>query len=137
MKLNNPSLWTAITFFVASGMQLGGYQSKEVAYMLFAVSGVLFLYSAALTLLLPGGAGAKWHALRALMFGGKLPLHVASQVAYEAARKHGTLLGSRRGETLALITRRVASLITLRRTSACTFRSSASVHRAPTMKSST
>lgn len=91
MKLNNPNLWTAITFFVASAMQLGGYQSKESAYALFAISAALFLYSAFVTAGLPGALLPKWNASWALAFGGKLPLHVAARVAYEAARKHDTL----------------------------------------------
>jgi hypothetical protein len=91
LKLNNPNLWTAITFFVASGMQLGGYQSKATAYALFLISAALFLYSAFLTFKLPGGLLLKWNGSWALRFGGKLPLHIAAQIAYEAARKHGTL----------------------------------------------
>jgi hypothetical protein len=91
VKLNNPNLWTAITFFVASAMQLGGYQSKGIAYALFTISAALFLYSAVLTADLPGTIGRKWDASWVLAFGGAIPLHVAARVAYEAARKNGTL----------------------------------------------
>jgi hypothetical protein len=91
VKLNNPNLWTAITFFVASAMQLGGYQSKGIAYALFTISAALLLYSAFLTAVLPGTLVEKWNASWALAFGGRIPLNVAARVAYEAARKHGTL----------------------------------------------
>lgn len=91
MRLNNPNVWTAITFFVGLAMQLAGYQSKEFAYLLFTISGVLFLYSLIVTATLPGGFVSKFRASWTLRFGGKLPLHEAARVAYEAARKHKTL----------------------------------------------
>lgn len=90
MKLNNPTLWTAITFFVGLAMQLGGYQSKEFAYLLFGASGLLLLYSVLQTARLPGGLISKLRASWTLRFGGDLPLHEAARVAYEAARKNNT-----------------------------------------------
>lgn len=91
MKFNNPNLWTAITFFVGVALQLGGYQCKECAYLLFIVSGVLLIYSAIETARLPGSFLSKFRASWALRFGGRLALHDATRIAYEAARKNNTL----------------------------------------------
>lgn len=89
--LNNPNVWTALTFFIGCGLQLGGYQSKGFACLFFSATAVLFLYSAFETMRLPGGISYKWEASWRLRFGGVLPLDVAARVAYEVARKNDTL----------------------------------------------
>lgn len=91
MQLNNPNLWSAITFLIGLAMELAGYQSEKLAYVLFFVSGLLLLYSAIQTARLPGGLVPKLRASWTVRFGGKLPLREAARVAYEAARTHKTL----------------------------------------------
>ena len=90
MKLTNPNLWTIVLFLIGTALQLGGFQSKEMAYLCFFVAAMLLLYSSFVTASVPGGFVSKWTASWALRFGGTVSLRDAARVAYEAARKNNT-----------------------------------------------
>ena len=91
MTLTNQNMWTALLFLVGTGLQLGDFQARWLAYLCFALNGALFLVSLIQSARVPGGFLPRWRAWWALRLGGKLMLHDAARVAYEAARKNDTL----------------------------------------------
>jgi|GEM_PF-1763218 len=91
MTLKSQNMWTAVLFLTGTALQVGGFQSMWLAYMCFILSGGLLLFSLIQSLRVPGGFLPKFDAWRSLLLGGKLALHDASRIAYEAARKNKTL----------------------------------------------
>jgi len=91
VTLKNQNMWTAVLFLIGTALQVGGFQSTWLAYMCFALSGGLLLFSLIHSLRVPGGFLPKWDAWWSLRLGGKLALPDAARIAYEAARKNKTL----------------------------------------------
>jgi len=89
--LKNQNLWTAVLFFVGTGLQLGGFQSAWVAYLCFALCGGLLAHGIYQSARVPGGLRPKWDAWWSLGLWGTLALHDAARIAYEGARKNKTL----------------------------------------------
>lgn len=91
MTLKNQNLWTAVLFLIGTALQVGGFQSKWLAYTCFILGGGLLLFSLILSLSVPGGFLPKLDAWWSLRLGGTLALRDAARIAYEAARKKNTL----------------------------------------------
>lgn len=91
MLLSSQGFWGVIFFLLGTGLQLGGFQSKPVAWGCMAIGALGVCIALWEALMLPGSLITRVMVPFSLTFRRKIPLPLAARLAYEDARKNKTL----------------------------------------------
>ena len=87
----NPTYLTLLLFVISTAMQVGGLQSRMLAFALWFATIAMLLYALSRWTQWPRCFRWTFSSVRAMRFGSRIPLPEAARIAYEEARLSGSI----------------------------------------------